>query len=96
MLDYYKQERSKVEGTVLQSNHSSSETTQHVEQEGADIKKLNEEILNLTHERDSYKKELDALQTHLEAAKVRKIILNLSVILRCLSKGPFLTKIGCA
>ncbi|XP_068742919.1 uncharacterized protein [Montipora capricornis] len=63
------QESSWVEGTVLQANHTSSETTQHVEQEGADIKKLNEEILNLTHERDSYKKELDALQTHLEAAK---------------------------
>ncbi|XP_068700913.1 golgin subfamily A member 6-like protein 22 [Montipora foliosa] len=62
--DYFK-----AEGTVLQAYHTSSETTQHGEQEGADIKKLNEEILNLTHERDSYKKKLDALQTHLEAAK---------------------------
>ncbi|XP_068742920.1 girdin-like isoform X1 [Montipora capricornis] len=62
--DYFK-----AEGTVLQAYHTSSETTQHGEREGADIKKLNEEILNLTHERDSYKKKLDALQTHLEAAK---------------------------
>ncbi|XP_068743619.1 uncharacterized protein [Montipora capricornis] len=69
LVDELTKERSKAERTLLQANHSSSETTQHVEQEGADIKKLNEEIFNLTHERDSYKKELDALQTHLEAAK---------------------------
>ena len=34
---------------------------------GAELK---EQLINLTHERDSYKKKLEEFQTHLEEAKV--------------------------
>ena len=39
----------------------------HEENEGAELK---EQLNNMTHERDTYKKKLEEFQTHLEEAKV--------------------------
>ena len=54
----------------MKVNETLDETTQKGETDGKDLQRLNEEISILTKERNSYKKKLDALQTHLEAAKV--------------------------
>ena len=55
---------------ALNANETFDETPQKGETDGQDLQRLNEEISILTKERNSYKKKLDALQTHLEAAKV--------------------------
>ena len=55
---------------ALKANETFDETPQKGETDGQDLQRLNEEIFILTKERNSYKKKLDALQTHLEAAKV--------------------------
>lgn len=55
---------------ALKANETFDETPQKGETDGQDLQRLNEEICILTKERNSYKKKLDALQTHLEAAKV--------------------------
>lgn len=46
------------------------------ENEGAELK---EQLINVTHERDTYKKKLEEFQTHLEEAKV---CINFLVILK--------------
>lgn len=46
----------------------------HEENEDAELK---EQLINMTHERDTYKKKLEEFQTHLEEAKV---CINFSVI----------------
>ncbi|KAK2568022.1 hypothetical protein P5673_007931 [Acropora cervicornis] len=62
-------EKSKAEEMALKANETFDETPQKGETDGQDLQRLNEEIFILTKERNSYKKKLDALQTHLEAAK---------------------------
>lgn len=61
---------SKAEEMALKANETLGETPQKGEADGQDLQRLNEEISILTKERNSYKTKLDALQIHLEAAKV--------------------------